>query len=84
MGHARCQEARTPVRVTREARWKATQVYLILGYKVMGRPRPERKSEPKAPTERRVPPIELQVGDRLTVLRLPMPKPARRRPTLFL
>jgi len=32
----------------------------------MGRPRPERKSEPKAPTERRVPPIELQVGDRLT------------------
>ena len=66
MGHARCQEARTPVRVTREARWKATQVYLILGYKVMGRPRPERKSEPKAPTERRVLPMELQVGDRLT------------------
>ena len=32
----------------------------------MARPRPEKKSEPAAPPERRVLPMELQVGDRLT------------------
>ena len=31
----------------------------------MARPRPERKSEPEAPTERRVLPMQLQIGDRL-------------------
>jgi hypothetical protein len=36
MGHARCQGARTPVRVTLGARWKATRVYLIFGDKVDG------------------------------------------------
>ena len=31
----------------------------------MARPRPERKREPSAPAERRVLPMELQIGDRL-------------------
>jgi len=31
----------------------------------MARPRPERKSEPEAPTERRVLPMQPQIGDRL-------------------
>ena len=32
----------------------------------MARPRPEKKSESKASAERRVLPMELQIGDRLT------------------
>jgi hypothetical protein len=32
----------------------------------MARPRPERKREPTSPAERRVLPMELQVGDRIT------------------
>jgi hypothetical protein len=32
----------------------------------MARPKSEKKSEPTAPAERRVLPMELQVGDRLT------------------
>jgi hypothetical protein len=32
----------------------------------VARPRPEKKSEPSAPAERRVLPMQLHVGDRLT------------------
>jgi hypothetical protein len=32
----------------------------------MARPRPDRKREPTSPAERRVLPMELQVGDRIT------------------
>jgi hypothetical protein len=32
----------------------------------MARPKSEKNSEPKAPAERRVLPMELQIGDRLT------------------
>jgi hypothetical protein len=32
----------------------------------MARPRPEKKSKPAAPAERRILPMELRVGDRLT------------------
>lgn len=34
--------------------------------RLMAKPRPEKKSEPKSAAERRVLPMELQVGDRLT------------------
>jgi hypothetical protein len=32
----------------------------------MARPRPEKKDQPRTPAERRVLPMELQIGDRLT------------------
>ena len=32
----------------------------------MARPKSEKKSEPTAPAERRVPPMELHIGDRIT------------------